>query len=283
MSKPDTALIKNVVFLFVETSHGLQPLGTGFFLGVKVEDAYFIHLVTAQHVVEEASERGHRQLLVRVNMKAGGSAHMSVPTDQWWLHPENAERYCDVAIIPVPVNLDTMDIVFGGMSVVLDNDLIAQEGIGAGDEVIVVGLFAHHPGVDQNVPIVRRGQLAAFPPVQVQTDKGRDIQVYLVELLSIGGLSGSPVWYLPPQLRVQDDGTSQTRKKQSGLLLGLVHGHFATQGGGPTDAEPGSRKERLNTGIALVVPAQRIVETLMQPRLVGEREAALKQKKQSAQ
>ena len=44
------------------------------------------------------------------------------------------------------------------------------------------------------MPILRMGNLAAYPQERVQVE-GVEMDAYLIEARSIGGLSGSPVFY----------------------------------------------------------------------------------------
>ncbi len=74
---------------------------------------------------------------------------------------------------------------------------------------------------------------------------------FLVEFRSVGGLSGSPVFV--------------TTKDKVGVI-GLVHGRFDQRSTDlDTVAPDGSssfQEERINSGIAIVVPADKILETL---------------------
>jgi hypothetical protein len=66
------------------------------------------------------------------------------------------------------------------------------EQIGIGNEVAFAGLFVNHHGKKRNEPIVRFGNICGIPSEPVSTKAG-DIEAYLVESRSVGGLSGSPV------------------------------------------------------------------------------------------
>jgi hypothetical protein len=79
------------------------------------------------------------------------------------------------------------------------------------------------------MPIVRHGNVAMLPTEQVQTDLGYT-DAYLVEVRSIGGLSGSPVFVrhtigFPVQ---RTDGSSDMAfaNGPATTLLGLMHGHW---------------------------------------------------------
>lgn len=134
--------------------------------------------------------------------------------------------------------------------------------IGVGDEVFITGLLANHPGEFRNTPIVRIGNLAAYPEERVKATGIGEIDAYLVEVRSRGGLSGSPVYY-----HAYGSPSSAYRpfapnwlspiEPQSFYLIGIVHGHY-NQEAGVSDA---NRKdiEELNTGIAIVVPISQVL------------------------
>ena len=84
------------------------------------------------------------------------------------------------------------------------------EKIRVGSPVGLTGLFVHHHGSSRNIPIVRSGNIAAMTDEPVSTRRGL-MTAFLVEVRSIGGLSGSPVFA---------EGVAETG------VIGLVHGHF---------------------------------------------------------
>jgi len=56
------------------------------------------------------------------------------------------------------------------------------------------------------------------------------------------------------------------------MMLGLVQGHYDIKQGVESIGDLGSGKVPVNAGIAAIIPAQNIVDTLMQEELVEERE-----------
>jgi len=96
------------------------------------------------------------------------------------------------------------------------------------------------------------------------------IDAYLVEARSIGGLSGTPVFVHMGGVRTLA-GKARFRGG-SFYWLGLMHGHWDLPVS-YTDslAENISTGERVNMGIAIVVPAMKILEVLTQPQLVEMR------------
>jgi hypothetical protein len=104
-----------------------------------------------------------------------------------------------------------------------------------------------------------------------------DVDGYLIETKSLGGISGSPVFVretvyfsgaVGPERR-----PVQACAQGDIYLLGLVHGHWSIR---PEDVnetriEVKSEKidkEAANMGIAITVPAKKIMEVLNHPELV---------------
>lgn len=138
-----------------------------------------------------------------------------------------------------------------------DKSTFINDEISPGDEIFITGLFKHHIGEDKNIPIIRVGNLAAMNEVNVTTQLG-NIDAYLAEVRSIGGLSGSPVFLNLGTTR-SIGGKIVTAKKDIIYFLGLIHGHF-------DDLISNADKEvsRINTGIAMIVPSQKVVELIEQ-------------------
>jgi len=72
-----------------------------------------------------------------------------------------------------------------------------ERDIGLGDETFAIGLFRSHYGQQRNMPVIRVGNIAAMPEEPIAAKYGKDfIEGYLVEMRSIAGLSGSPVFVI---------------------------------------------------------------------------------------
>lgn len=159
-------------------------------------------------------------------------------------------------------------------------EFIVKERIGPGDDVFVAGLFWRHTGQARNIPIIRVGNLVAMPEEPVKTGMGLQ-EAYLIELHSIGGLSGSPVFiYLGGIRRDFPLGGELKLTAYPGAthLLGLVHGHWNLGVNEEIDAAHDAldNDERINMGIAIVVPITRLLEILDYPEVRAAREKAQK-------
>ena len=278
--RPDAMLVPNVVrksVVFLGEGHGdaFSPKGTAFVVSVAQGGFRFVHLVTAEHVIVRRSD----PMYARVNLVAGGTRDIPIRYNDWWHHPDPGVS-TDLAVLPT--SIDRGDIIYSHNPIdsFATDEVIAKNGIGVGDEVFATGLFASHYGKGQNLPIVRTGNIALMPDEPVLTRFVGYIDAYLIETRSIAGLSGSPVWVHMPPIRVVKGRASEYEGPQF-FLLGLVQGRFnvKAQDEDLANETDGDRDDRINSGIGVVVPAQRIAETLLQPDLVALRQRIVDQKR----
>jgi hypothetical protein len=139
--------------------------------------------------------------------------------------------------------------------------------IGPGEEVAIFGLFRSHYGVDHNVPIVRVGHIASIQDEMVHTEYCGYMEAYLVEAMSIAGLSGSPVYLMrAPILEIPNGVDPKQIRAQRYMLLGLMHGHYDIKNLNEdvVSDDIGSSKG-IHTGLGVVVPVEKILETIEHP------------------
>lgn len=290
MRIPDD-LLKSVVFLARIISKGQikEPVfvGTGFLISVpsiNIKDRMYLYLVTAKHVAESLS-RG--DWIVRMNMKAGKYQDIPVAeSHKWCFHPNEADSV-DVAVTPMN-NLTTVaDIKFNPVSMLLSPEEIDDGNVGPGDEVFMVGLFSRIANQDTNLPIVRTGNISLInnkvkiPGVKI-SNRPVNSEVHLIEARSIGGLSGSPAFVrltytLDTEFTLWKTGQKEVVQCPIHgpiFLLGLVHGHWdiPVEDLDEVNFRVEKREQSVNLGIAVVVPAEKIRETLYQPGLVTLRQ-----------
>ncbi len=176
-------------------------------------------------------------------MTNGNFVKISIPIDGWFSHP--TDKSIDVAIVEcgIPTDADHVVIPF---SICATASVFSEHEVSLGDEVFVSGLFHRYFGNKRNIPIVRVGHLAALGEEKISTEKFGDIDGYLVEARSTGGLSGSPVFLNLGVVRMINGEVKHSQKKDTVFfLLGLIHGHFL--------AKSGDGVEDVNAGIAIVV------------------------------
>lgn len=306
---------RSVVFIGIIENDTFRPKATGFLLVTMEEglDFQFPYLATAEHVVSGLLSRGH-EIYCRLNLKDGSVLVRKLPKN-WWYHPD-AERYStDVAMTDFLVDRNIVDHDYIPLPPERRN--ILRPSYGLGDEIFMIGLFKSHHGRERNIPIVRLGTIAAMPEEPIFTEYCGFMDAYLVEMRSIAGLSGSPV-FLNVQALSSDpsdhpdemyklDVKGKTMSMLSGSLefettrprfswkrnpeelnwfryrfLGLVHGHFDVPNLSEDIVVDDLEGSGINTGIGVVVPAEKILETLYQSDLINARIQANEQLRKSA-
>jgi hypothetical protein len=221
--------------------------------------------VTARHVAE-ALQQG--PFVFGMNGKSGRKIFVRSgdANARWWCHPTESDSV-DVAVMPFgSEEVDKFDIEWVTEDLFVTDQRVQEYAIGVGDEIIIAGLFTRFSGTSRHFPIVRTGNIAMMPSEPLPTKMG-EMEAYLVEARSIGGLSGSAVFVrntvgLPPVKN-----TRGGHDVFSGLghlhFLGLMHGHWDLPVGVETQ-----QAEAVNMGISIVIPAKKIREVLYHPELV---------------
>jgi len=263
MNVPDEVR-KCVAFLACKDSKGMKLGGTAFIVGISsptpdFPQLSFTYAITAKHVIDAIKENSVDGLAyLRLNFKGDGAKLIQSKLVDWRFHP--SDKSVDVAVLPIPMAQEFDHLFYPSVSFATP-EVIKNQGIGIGDEVFLVGLFVHHFGQERNIPILRVGNIAAMPEEKVHTKAGL-VDAYLVEARSIGGLSGSPVFVNLSGVRTV--GGNLSVGGAGFYLLGLMHGHWHVEPESDTVVVD-SRKESVNMGIAIVIPAQKILEVLNQP------------------
>ncbi|HYG09059.1 MAG TPA: trypsin-like peptidase domain-containing protein [Pyrinomonadaceae bacterium] len=284
---------KSVVFIGYKKPDGAYQLaGTAFFVSrIQGANLYtggtgmgFTYLVTAKHVIDGIRNKGADKVCMRVNFKDGEAYWLETDISKWLFHPTESGSV-DVAVLRCGLakELDHAGILIMAFAT---EDIVRTTNIGIGDEVFLVGLFANHHGTKKNIPLVRVGNIAAKPeePVEVRTFGLMD--AYLIEARSLGGISGSPVFVHIPAVRAKSILPESARKNIKPddtvfFALGLMHGHwdmmYADQDAVIEDA---TGIQRVNMGIAIVVPASKILEVIEQPMIKENEERILKEERE---
>ncbi len=299
MGEIPEAHLKSVFFLCIDKrgEDGVirrEPAATGFFVRVplKVDTGTLRveYLVTARHCILEARrEAVDGKLYVRFNLKSGTFTEIETNIDDWISHSK-----ADVAALWAgntkrPVGLSPREVDAGALSVeqfvgpgphyefVGKVDVMGDEPLhiapNVGYEVYFPGLFSQHYGKERNLPIARFGQISRMP-TDIDLAHGgvhTSIIAYLCEFRSIGGHSGSPVFFSHPMTliteRVGERGeVTETRTDAARVFgfLGVVSGHFDLPEKADVTGELGEVQVRMNSGIAIVTPAEAVNQLLME-------------------
>ncbi len=275
---------KCVVLIGVSPAGSFIPIGTAFIVTVDEGGHRFDHIVTALHNLEMI--QGNVAEL-RVNTRDNKSTIVQTQKDKWVCHPDHdpKRRYIDVAVLPVGwtghpgtgmANTALAEDSF------LSKELQSHLQIEPGEPVVTIGLLTSHYGEVHNLPVARVGNIALMRSGDdlVPTNHGY-MDAHLVECRSIGGLSGSPVFVQIAPHRILDGKIVQSSGFKMAYLFGVMQGHYMTRE--PNDIASDTPDERdrasldsLNTGIAVVVPIDKVVETIYQPFLLDWRKQSVR-------
>lgn len=238
-----------------DAKRGVAEGGTGFLVAMrhKVNRRYAaIYAVTNAHII-----RAFNTPTFRLNTHAGKITTLGTKKSEWVIHPDGD----DIAVLPF-AGYEQYKIWAIPQELFFNKATLNKYLFGVGDEVFMVGRFVGHEGRAKNLPSVRFGNISMVPEelVRYQNDEQ---EAFLVELRSIGGYSGSPVFIWWP---MTERGRSTTAS-----LLGIDCGHIQT-------TEPIHTKGRrtigyvsFNSAMAVVSPVWRIRELLDKPFMVEQR------------
>jgi len=278
-----------VCFIRAEWTGQKAKVATAFFvavrLGTEPVDSVFTYAVTARHCLENDQGELADSVALSLNLRAGGIGELDTDPALWVRHST-----ADVAILPIGyLNNTRFKFKIWDMRSTAATEFVQERQIGPGDDVYFSGLLVHHPGRTQIQPIARIGNIAAMPVDPIQLTTGEDT-VALVEARSVGGLSGSPVFLHLPFFRDQPEGIMTIVVSPGGAnadsggdsrLFGVMHGFYPVRQNDPDHVSGGD--ENLNTGIAVVVLVDRILELLNKSDQVRERDDMKKRFEEATQ
>lgn len=287
MPKLSPLLPLSVFFLYrrhEKTGDIVGPCGTGFILersfplssGVR-----HYYGVTNWHV---ACQTGAS--IIRINTKDGKSRFINLNPSEW----DFKHNFDDLAVIDLTAHLDSGTDQFssiGEFSIATEGEINGL-GIGIGEDVFMIGLFARHHGENVNVPMARFGNLClvADENALIRQENGVERPCHIVDVRSRTGFSGSPVFVY----RIPTNDLSHVSSRSWDIdpthnrFLKLLGVHTA-QFGEPLRVEVSLSPERLGdpikegqtidipSSMATVVPGYRISELLEMPKLKAMREA----------
>jgi hypothetical protein len=277
----DAQYQKNVGYLVAEfwddqfQRYDAEPVGTVFFVEQTLGDGFgCVHYaVTCRHVLEGISHNSTcRDIFLRINNLHGLAEDIPLRLADWVL-----STHTDVAV--ARINLPPKFPFWAcSMERSLDFSLLPGHG------VFFVGLFSSLPGFKSVQAIVRSGTIARLSTrVPIKLNALVEVDAHLVELRSWGGESGSPVFVYDEHVRIPyiGDSTSASLRRNDlrasdvmPSLLGILHGHFEIPAAVKReDVEIGGLA--VNSGIGVVIPASEIKMTLMDERLVEDRNREL--------
>jgi hypothetical protein len=236
-----------------------------------------VYAVTNRHVIEQGFP------VIRLNLIDGQSDALELEVDDWFLHPDGD----DLAVAPIDLPENKHDYISISPVTFVHQHMLGSD-VGAGADVFMVGRFVSHAGKQRNTPSLRFGSIAMLPFEKVRLQNGFMQEAFLVETRSISGYSGSPVFvYKPRQVTAtippspdnpyagETFVTSIADPVGYPMFLGIDCGHVRDRepildaNGQP---HPFGWHVDTNTGMAIVIPAWRLLDLLNKPELVMQRE-----------
>jgi hypothetical protein len=257
-------------------------VGTAFLLALadpRLNGGAFTYLVTNRHVAQPGIENGRpcqpTAYFLRADTKVPNQVGSYSTIEQVspgglaWAFP--ADPSVDIAIAPIGVDAGKLDVIFLPSTLLLSNADVAQDKVEEGDSVLFTGLFVQMVGQTHSEPIVREGKIAMMPKEQIQTTLHALGDIYLVDCHVFGGNSGSPMFI------------NLAGQRQGGLTLGVNYKLFGVVSGYVKETENFELQTvaayagtvDANSGVAIVVPAQKILDLLDAPTLKGLRDQAI--------
>lgn len=247
---------KSVVFIYATEANELAARATGFLVQIPGESfGGHFYLVTARHNVVAMQGKNP---FVRLNQKDGTTKDISLESIKWFYHPSEGS---DIAVTPFGINIAQDDV----RTIPPDLFQTGDTDLQIGYEVFITGLFSSFAGKKKNWPVVRVGNIAMLPEEKVSVkmgDKAEEMEAFLIEARSTSGISGSPVFTFGEANKAG----VLTVGNRPLSLIGLAHGHWNL-----FDEQNTPSERNVNTGIAIVMPARKILETLEQEELKKER------------
>jgi hypothetical protein len=261
-------------------------IGTGFLLfypDTRVgEGGGFSYLVTNKHMVREpdlAGTLGKGKFLqttsIRINTKKPlqeggvsfslGEVPVTYSNGDLYALVDPIDPQVDLAIINISLNPETLDFFMIQPSLFATKELIKDKKLDESNEVMFAGLFAPFIGNFRNYPIVRHGKLAMMSEERIPWQPGVTEDLFLADVMSFGGNSGSPVF-------IRTGGDSQVIGNINYYLLGVMQGFYSTDSKVSVQTAELNGVAKENTGVAAVVPAEKISEILESPRAVSRRD-----------
>jgi hypothetical protein len=260
-----------------------SSVGTGFFIFVVTpelgktasgDDIGFYFIVTAKHMIRQEDTITKKMgpyadkvtvffnkltKIGRIEQKRDQIDFQIIDARgdlEWFV--DDSDPITDVAIHPIFItNDENNEVVFKtiGQNLFVTKSLFKEKKFNENDEVLFAGLFLNFYGSQVNFPIVRHGHLALVPGEDISTDNDKPnlkTQIYMAEVTSFGGNSGSPVFLRTGAMR---EGNTGDPFAINYYLLGVMSGYY-----------PDSEAKQ-NSGIASIVPAEKINEIISGDRM----------------
>jgi hypothetical protein len=259
--------IASVFYLYPSqdaAEQGRSAGGTGFLTSISSTTdprEKYTYAVTNKHLIDDIYP------VIRLNTKEGGIDYLPADQSSWTISVDD-----DLAILEISLNENHAYYAIPEEYYLTEKE-VEEYDIGAGDDVYMIGRFVNRDGVLRNTPSARFGNISIMGGEDVEHRLGHLQENISVEMRSIGGYSGSPVFvYLPPlSIRPKRDPRSTALRQ---WLLGVDWGHVPQRL--PVKLKTGMDHPEgcfveSHTAMANVVPAWRLREMLDVPTFFHRR------------
>ena len=272
---------KIVVFFHTEYQQNGQRKswdGTGFFIIAsesRLKGRGVVWLVTNKHMIRPPAGPYFDKVGMRVNTKAplpdgnqfmeGMLPVMDAAGNLYWCVDPDDETV-DLALLQLSLDEDKVDAIWFPTDLFATKETFKKLRINENDEVLFTGLFASYRGAKRNFPIVRHGKLALVTDERIPIDPRNPSlteDLILAEVTSFGGNSGAPVFLRVGGIR---EGATVSVAGYSYYLLGVMQGFFSEGMDLTLDVTAIHGTVSQNSGIAGVIPAEKILHILDTPR-----------------
>ena len=250
---------------------------TGFFYGVGTgfENRAHYYAVTNAHVVFRDDMENP---VIRVNTTDKKYDVIVTSRDNWKRHPDGD----DIAVCPIRIAPENMDATCFTKEVIADETFLKDYSIGIGDDVFMIGRFRVHAGREKNLPVIRFGIIAAMNEEGIYNEATQVYQEsYLVEMRSISGFSGSPVFVYVNPYSSPRDAVGASLKIEGNLaegikatievkVLGIQWGQISYKAIATDDS---GQKYKVNVDSAMegVVPIQKLRDLIYSEEMIEMR------------
>lgn len=292
MPRIKDAILDCVIYLYPTESdarNGERAGGSGFLVGIpsKVyERTWYVYAVTNSHVIREGEGNSP---VIRLNTKDGQMDVLNLESANWFHHPDGD----DIAVCPIGLQTEHFKFRLITPDLFITPEIIREHDIGAGDDVFLVGRFVNHEGKQRNIPSIRFGNIAMMNWESIRhPSRGIMMESFLIEVRSIAGYSGSPVFLYIPPLTKRPNKKGLEARGYGPWLLGIDWGHIPVKEMVKEKTEEGEPERevsegwwvRYNAGMAGVVPVWKLAELLeLKPLKTGREENEEKLAKQKEQ
>lgn len=263
MPRISNELPASVVYLYASEADaiaGAPDGGTGFLVALPAQQDR-IYVIANAHVIKDSP-------FIRVNPR-DTSLPFAIFRGKWKCHKKGDDvAACRITSLDLAVH----DYQTINLATFVTPALKANLDIGLGEDLFMVGRFINHAGKERNFPTARFGTIASMdnePIPNIETGYLQD--AFLVEIRTIPGYSGSPVFVHIPKERLEREGV---RANAEDIKLFKRYGYVEKVLGiewcrtldtvSQEYVSSGTFDVHINTGLSAVIPAWKITELLTQ-------------------